>query len=224
MPDEEELAELYASYYADENIASDDTGMVSSKVSLGEHAGYLGHHVLGKGGRVLDFGAGLGTLVKRLTDMGFEAEGVEFFEKAREEVRLRYGFDFHADIGQLEKGGYDAVAMVEAIEHLRSPWLTLKVLGGLLVPGGTIYITTPNRDGLQARLFGTNWSEAVKPIHLVLFNFASLSHLLRECGFTDIRMVRFSPLTTTSWPRRLLHRLLQALSLYGGLRVVARWR
>jgi len=224
MPSEEALNALYASFYSDESIASDDTTMISSEVSLEAHADYLARDVLGEGARVLDFGAGLGTLVKHLADRGFEVEGVEPSASAREAVRRQHGFHFHADSHRLEKGRYDAIAMIEAVEHLAAPWQSLQALGELLAPGGTLYITTPNRDGLQARLHGVNWREAVAPTHLVLFNFASLSRLLRACGFSDIRMIRFSPLTTRNLPKRLLHRLLQAVSLYGGLRVCAKRR
>lgn len=84
-----------------------------------------------------------------------------------------------------------------------------------------MYLTTPNRKGVVARLSRGRWREGRKPFHLVLFDFASLKRLLEDCGFAEIKSIRFSPLTNASPPKQIAHRGFQLLRLYGGLCVVA---
>ena len=112
--------------------------------------------------------------------------------------------------------------MIEVIEHLKNPYNILERLYPILKPGGTIYISTPNRNGINARLNRNEWREAKKPFHLVLFNNQSLTKMLADTGFTAIRQIRFSPLTSPLLKNIVLHRILQAIGLFGGLRVIAR--
>lgn len=219
IPSPDELDRMYASYYSSENIAGGMTEMESSDVALHEHAKFLAGNVLKPGMRILDFGAGIGTLSQDLKQHGFDAEGLEYSKGARETAHARFGMDLYATIDELEKDRYDLIVMIEVIEHLTAPWETLRTLRESLVSGGRIYITTPNRNSLQARLHGAQWREA-KPFHLMLFNIQALSRMLGDCGFTNIQPVRFSPLTTDAMPARLLHRFLQAISLYGGVRML----
>ncbi|MCE2509403.1 MAG: class I SAM-dependent methyltransferase [Alphaproteobacteria bacterium] len=219
IPNADELDRMYADYYSEENIAHQTTEMESSDTALHAHAKFLAARVLKPGMRVLDFGAGIGTLGQALKQYGFETEGLEHSAGARETARARFGIELYATVDQLEKGRYDLIVMVEVIEHLTAPWETLRTLRECLAPGGRIYVTTPNRNGLQARLHGARWREA-KPFHLMLFNAHALSRMLGDCGFADTGTIRFSPLTTDAWPARLVHRCLQAVALYGGLRML----
>lgn len=218
IPNEEELNRIYADHYSRQNIAQQTTEMESSDAALHAHADFLVRKALKPGMRVLDFGAGIGTLGEALKQRGFDADGFEYSKEARETARARFGVELYATVDQLEKGRYDLITMVEVIEHLTVPWETLRTLRECLAPGGRIYITTPNRNGLQARLHGARWREA-KPFHLMLFNARALKRMLRDCGFANLWAIRFSPLTTDATFVRWLHRLLQAVSLYGGLRM-----
>ena len=219
IPNPDELDRMYAGYYSSENIAGGTTGMSSPDVALHEHAKFLAWKVLKPGILVLGFGAGIGTLGQDLKRRGFRAEGLEYSKEARETAHVRFGMDLYATVDELEKDRYDLIVMIEVIEHLTAPWETLRTLRESLVSGGRIYITTPNRNSLQARLRGAKWRET-KPFHLMLFNVQALSRMLGDCGFINIQPVRFSPLTTDAMPARLLHRFLQAISLYGGIRML----
>jgi len=54
-------------------------------------------------------------------------------------------------------------------------------------------------------------------------DFALEQHarLLHSVGFKNIEILKFSPLTRPGFKAIILHRMLQAFSLYGGLRVFA---
>ena len=111
--------------------------------------------------------------------------------------------------------------MIEVIEHLKNPYYILERLYPILKPGGTIYISTPNSNGINARLNKMNGAKAKNLFIYVLFNNLSLKKMLADTGFIFIRQIRFSPLTSPLMKNIVLHRILQALGLFGGLRVVA---
>jgi hypothetical protein len=111
---------------------------------------------------------------------------------------------------------------IEVLEHVPDPFSILEALRTKLKPNGMLFLTTPNAKGLAARLYGRDWREADNPFHLVLFTRRALRQLLSRSGFKEMETIRFSPLGDVSMARWLVHRGLQALDLYGGLRVLAR--
>ena len=172
------------------------------------------------GARVLDFGARTGGLALQLRARGFAVAGIERYSAARA-AAAAVGLELQPDHTGVEQGAFDLVTAVEVIEHLRRPMAVLRHLRDLLVPGGRLFLTTPNRRGLKARLRRCRWREAQNPLHVALFDRRSLERLLQAAGFVSVRAIRFSPPGAASPARNLLHHGLQALGLYGGLRVVA---
>lgn len=223
MPSASAIKAMHTNGYPSENIHDDDNKMESSATALCNHSNFL-THIVSPGYKVLDFGAGTGRFVHMLNSKGCVADGVECSEQARDVAFQKYGYTFSPSIEtlSLKVNKYDMITAIEVLEHLPAPSKELRMLHALLKPGGVLYIATPNRDGLVARLTKSRWREAQKPFHLVLFNFVSLYRLLNDCGFIDIKSIRFSPLTADFFPKILLHRVLQLLGLYGGLRVIAR--
>jgi len=223
MPSEDELSEMYAKYYSQENVTNSNTRMVSCDTSVKQQIKYISS-ISKPGWRILDFGAGTGELVNGLSNNGALVDGIEYSYDAILEAKNRYGIKLMGTIDELaqeDKEKYDLIVAVEVVEHLTNPAETLSLLFRCLKPGGVIYLTTPNVSGLKARIRKSNWSEALKPFHLVLFNFKSLKYILESRGFCSVKYVRFSPLTVTSPIKIIFHRFLQLLGLYGGLRILA---
>ena len=198
--------------------------MNSPEYSLSNHVKLI--RTWGKPGeKVLDFGAGTGLFTSYLKMEGFLVEGVEFSKKAIDYAMKRYGLKFFGSLNELKAETaqlFDIITMIEVIEHLKNPNSILERLYSFLKPGGTIYISTPNRNGMNARLNRSEWREAKKPFHLVLFNNRSLSKILADTGFISIRNIRFSPLTCPLVTNILFHRFLQTIGLYGALRITAK--
>ena len=102
--------------------------------------------------KVLDLGSGSGAWAKRQYDVPYAVTACD--------LAPREGFDFpfhKVDLNQnfsemFEKEGFDAVTLVEVIEHLENPRHTLRQVKLLLKKGGVILITTPNASGLYSRL------------------------------------------------------------------------
>jgi SAM-dependent methyltransferase len=139
--------------------------------------------------RVLDVGCATGALLAALRDSGWEPQGVEISEAQAQYGEARHGLPIHA--GTLEAaafpaGRFDLIHASHLIEHLNSPASFLDEAARLLAPGGLLALTTPNADGLQARLLGRRWRSAIYD-HLYLFSLRSLRELLESRGFVVLR-------------------------------------
>ena len=219
FPDDEELNDIYKDYYSAKNISQKQTNMVSDNTAIENQVKFI-KRIVPPQGRVLDFGSGTGELVSLLKAEGFEVDGCEFSEGARHEADTKYGLDLYPTLDELKTNEYDLITAIEVIEHLAQPVDYIKRLRALLRDKGMLYLTTPNSNGLKARLKRSKWEEAEKPFHLLFFNFESIKHLLKDSGFNDVRYIKYSAMTTKSRKKVFIHRILQSFNLYGGLRVI----
>lgn len=222
LPGQRELADLYAKAYSETAARNDQTGLESREGMLQGLATFLSPRYLKSGEKVLDFGASTGKFCSILQKLGAEVHGAELSQRARMEASTRFGFVFTADISTLPASHYGWIVSVEVLEHLTNPGQTLRQLHNLLKPGGRLFLTTPNAAGLAARLHGAKWREARNLFHLALYTPTGLKMLLTRTGYERLNCITFSPIGSASLPRAALHRTLQAVGLYGGLRVFAR--
>jgi 2-polyprenyl-3-methyl-5-hydroxy-6-metoxy-1,4-benzoquinol methylase len=150
--------------------------------------------------RALDVGCATGALLAALREKGWEAQGVELSEALAEYGRSRYSLPIFA--GTLESaafpsGGFDLVHASHLIEHLNEPGAFLDEAARVMRPDGLLVLTTPNSDGLQARLLGPAWRSAIYD-HLYLFSARTLHGLLEKKGFAVSAIV-----TWGGWARGL---------------------
>jgi SAM-dependent methyltransferase len=135
---------------------------------------------------VLDVGCGSGRFLKGLLDRGFHACGTELPGKAAERARQIPGLNLK--IGHLSETDFaddyfDAVCMWHVFEHLPQPKRTLQIIYKLLRPDGWLFLSLPNIDSLQSRLFRGNWLHLDPPRHLFFLRPADLLAEMRKCGF-----------------------------------------
>lgn len=223
FPTPQELDAIYQQAYAEEKIAAGDTNQESGAFATRSYAEFIRRLAAhpAKASKVLDFGAGSGELVAALRDRAINADGLEFAEDARRFCLEQRGIALLSDLKGLSDASYGMVTMIEVIEHLTELQPTLRELGRLMPPGGTLLVTTPNRLGLRARREKGHWREATKKFHLFLFDRRSLCLHLEKAGFRNVRQVRFSPLQRPGLKFWLAARLPQLLGLGGTLCILA---
>ncbi|HTU99454.1 MAG TPA: class I SAM-dependent methyltransferase [Luteitalea sp.] len=138
--------------------------------------------------RLLDFGCGNASLLKRLQARGFTSlHGFDFDPKARDAARAQ-GLVIFDQVEQVFAQGntFDLIVLNHVIEHLDDPVGTLSQLMGTLAPGGRVYLRTPNTGSFLRRLFGSRWRGYETPRHLGLFNLRSIRQLARRIGDVDV--------------------------------------
>jgi len=140
----------------------------------------------GRGRRFLDIGCATGALLERMKKEGWSVQGVEICRQSAEYAREHRGVDVF--IGPLEQWmgeeeSLDIIHSSHVIEHLQDPRGMIRKSYSLLKKGGSLFCTTPNISGFQARLFGSRWRSAIED-HLSLFSRRHLSTLLQQEGFT----------------------------------------
>jgi SAM-dependent methyltransferase len=151
--------------------------------------------------RVLDVGCGNGRFLALLRDFGcpeWRLVGIDLDADAVAECRAR-GFEAH--VGRVEDWedagpGFDAVIMLQLIEHVEDPVAICRRVHALLRPGGCFVVETPNTAGIDYRLFRRSWwGHYHFPRHWNLFSAASLRRMLEQAGF---RVERSESLISTS--------------------------
>jgi len=141
------------------------------------------------GGRLLDVGFGNGGFLKIASEMGWNAEGIDFDPKAVEVARARGLNVSRASAAELSATSqqYDVITLSHVIEHVHNPIALLQDLYRMLRPGGRLWLDTPNLYSCGAKRFGRNWRDLDPPRHLVLFNPCSLRESLTKAGFKHIK-------------------------------------
>jgi len=133
---------------------------------------------------VLDVGCATGALLESLRERGWRATGVEISpcaDYAQKERKLDVR-NIPLEEIKFPNGSFNAVLASHLIEHLNDPRSFLTEVHRILKEDGRVFITTPNIDGLQSRLYGGKWRSAIFD-HLYLFSIRTLKNLLKSTGF-----------------------------------------
>jgi 2-polyprenyl-3-methyl-5-hydroxy-6-metoxy-1,4-benzoquinol methylase len=97
---------------------------------------------------ILDIGCGEGAFCKALKRDDREIWGVEInpsaAQKATEVFKFVLEGDFNSIYEQLPKGHFDCIIFNDVLEHLYTPWETIKLVKSLLSPTGVLVTSIPN--------------------------------------------------------------------------------
>ncbi|PYQ14428.1 MAG: hypothetical protein DMF80_12515 [Acidobacteria bacterium] len=197
-PSDERLSEIYGGYYHGANAALHPLTAARYQEILGRLEGGRGP------GRILDVGCGAGQFLEVARARGWRAEGTEVSPSAIPFLEARGVAVHRGELPELPLEGFDAVTLFEVLEHVRRPQSHLRAAARLLRPGGAIYLTTPNFDGLSRRLLGPRW-RVMAAEHLCYYAPASLRHGLSKAGFTGER-IRTKNLDVVDLVHKLGHR------------------
>jgi SAM-dependent methyltransferase len=146
-------------------------------------------------GRLLDFGCGGGSFLKRMGGLGWQVTGLD--TSATTVCRVRADLGVRVLIGslphpELHTDSFDVITMWHSLEHVHQPREVLQEAHHLLAPEGKLLIAVPNIDSLAYRWFGPDWYGLDLPRHLTHFTPMTLSLMLERTGFRigSLQMVR----------------------------------
>lgn len=200
-PSEEELTRLYEEHY---NFGGDRENLYTRARSLflGSSLyrvwlaldGDVSFHAAKGPGRLLDIGCNEGRGLEIYQKNGFEVEGLELNERAAISARKR-GFKVHNQM--LERFqpavSYDVAVLSNVLEHSLEPGDLLRHVARVLKPGGRVWISCPNVESWQRRLFGKNWINWHVPFHITHFSRRTLSRMIETAGFEIVDLRGKSP-------------------------------
>jgi len=197
--DEKAITELYSGdYYEGKGFDSNVTYYTEmsettdeAKKSHPEDALRVINELLPPPARLLDFGCGLGGLMKVLDKAGYHTEGYEISEFGRTFAR-KNGFTIYDSMEKIPENTYDIVTAIEVLEHCHSPLKVLQAIQKALKPGGWFYYTTLNFD---------NWKESsndrrdgwMQPEgHIQFFSTPVMKQYFKKVGLTPQAFTRKS--------------------------------
>jgi 2-polyprenyl-3-methyl-5-hydroxy-6-metoxy-1,4-benzoquinol methylase len=152
-------------------------------------------------GRLLDFGCGAGSFLKRMADQGWHVVGLDANVGAVGQIQQELGLRALAGSlphPQLEPGSFEVITMWHSLEHVHQPLEVLREAYRLLVPGGKLIVAAPNIDSWPFRHFGTAWFGLDLPRHLVHFTPTTLTLALQTAG---LRLCEMRSLRHSDWLR-----------------------
>ena len=183
---------------------------------------FVSRFLVGRRGRLLDVGCGLGFFVKRVAEVpGWDAHGYEISPQAvafaRERLGLANVFCGKVESSGFPSGSFDVITLWDVIEHIPDPDPLLSYLGSLLRDDGMLCLHTPNatiqlpKAKLKRRLRGMSpglhYLEARD--HINIYRMSTLRRVLTRCGFRRVRFVHLSPIEGVAGDRRVAQRLLK---------------
>jgi SAM-dependent methyltransferase len=185
-------------------------------------------------GRMLDVGPGTGIfLFLARRDFGWDGRGIDVCIKSADKAAEE--FDVPVDIGEFETfpyeaGTFDAVTMLDVLEHTLDPTAFLRRAHALLKAGGILYVAVPNQRSLLTVILdrwirlggpGREWfldRLYVRP-HTYYFNPQALALALQRCGFELVGLtggnVYLGRYRLKLWMRLPMEIVLRAGSLLG---------
>jgi 2-polyprenyl-6-hydroxyphenyl methylase / 3-demethylubiquinone-9 3-methyltransferase len=105
--------------------------------------------------RVLDVGCGGGLLCEALVQAGAKVTGIDLAQgmievaklhAAEQSLAIDYRLADAESLAAREAGAFDVVTCMEMLEHVPEPAVTVAALARLVRPGGSVFISTINRN------------------------------------------------------------------------------
>ena len=152
----------------------------------------LNQYAFGK--RVLDVGCGTGEFLSYLKENGFDTTGIEPSSDAVAAAESRGLAVHNATLEEFVEhhrssgiGTFDAITLLNVLEHVPEPAQVVEIIKPLLNPEGIICVRVPNdfsemQSAAHQQLNKEAWWIAI-PDHINYFDFQSLHSFLKQLGF-----------------------------------------
>ena len=142
---------------------------------------------------ILDVGCSYGSVVAVMQLLGHKAIGIDISNQAIQFAKGIFGDNFYmTDINGLIKENptlrFDLVTAIEVIEHTSTPMEFIKQCLSMLKVGGSLLITTPNRDyknysesrKLREVLEKKIWHFDNPPVHVAIYGEKAMKYIAEQ--------------------------------------------
>ena len=145
-------------------------------------------------GSLLDIGCGTGEFLKTMKDAGWEVQGLEPDEGAREQAINNLGLkvDEPEHLFALPKAQYDVITMWHVLEHVHRLHEYMDQIKSLLKPDGSLIIAVPNYQSWDAEHYQAEWAAYDVPRHLYHFSASAMEKLLVQHEF-ELKQIKKMP-------------------------------
>ncbi|MDD2656651.1 MAG: class I SAM-dependent methyltransferase [Patescibacteria group bacterium] len=196
-----DLTELYTNYYPRKELDVLDYKPFEIKNNFSEWLKGVKSHAytyIPEKVRVLDVGCGFCQSIGYHINRGCEAFGVEVDSNVKKIIAKH---NFNVKIGLFKAGDYrenyfDYVTLDQVLEHSINPKEFLFDINKVLKNDGSVVISIPNANSLNAKIFKRKWIHWHIPYHLNFFSKESLETLAKETGF-EIKSIK--TITSSDW-------------------------
>lgn len=136
---------------------------------------------------VLDIGSGTGYFLNYLNQKGYQVQGVEISDSAREFSIKEFKLDVKKSIDEIiTKTPFDFITLWHVLEHLYDPDRYMSKFKNLLNKDGILIIALPNYDSYDGKKYEKFWAGYDVPRHLWHFTPATFQQFAIKNGFTVI--------------------------------------
>jgi 2-polyprenyl-3-methyl-5-hydroxy-6-metoxy-1,4-benzoquinol methylase len=187
QPDDARLAEIYGEdYYAPWGVETAEAIDAMKRMTFEP---MLAACEPGPGRTVLDLGCATGSFLAEAARRGATTYGIDLNAGAVAVAQERVPeAQLHAGVAAdlpFEGVSFDAVVMIDFIEHVRDPEAELEVVRTITHPGSRLVISTPRVDSLLRATARKHWPQ-YREEHLTYFSRAGLAALLSRTGFSIV--------------------------------------
>jgi SAM-dependent methyltransferase len=199
-PEEVEIAGFYES---EDYISHSDTSKgfsnklyrIARSVMLTKKKNLIREVTGLESGTLLDIGSGTGYFVNAMKEAGWQSEGIEINEKARNFSKSFFGIEVNTPdyLKVLKAESFDCITLWHVLEHFHDPFNYLLDIYRLLKPGASCVIALPNSSSYDAEYYERFWAAWDVPRHLWHFNPSTFRLFSEKPGFR-LKLIRVLPL------------------------------
>lgn len=136
---------------------------------------------------ILDIGCGTGEFLNYCKQMGWETEGVEVGESARQQAALNYSLKVSPEIEAIGEKKFSVITLWHVLEHIHDLNKYMKFFSSNLEAGGRLVVAVPNYRSFDANNYQEYWAAYDLPRHLYHFSPDTIVQLFSKFGFQLMR-------------------------------------